>query len=409
MASYINNYPDAAAYAADSSARVALGGSTVSMEDDTKVLHFDGVNVVVPRPKQGDAVYVPTTSVYSSEAPGGGVTDGSVTFVAGDTVDDAKMSAAGFTAIGVVASVRGNKCYVLYKTVGAVGPFFTGATSSSYSIPSDKLSDADLAKITADDAEDTQGLVGYRATCQIDVLFAWLTGRGGARMNEGWNGGADGLQNDFLNGADWGLPLGPAASNITAHDATTYNVAETIAKFGAGEAGFRKYLESRRLAYPCSRASNSVVFQDGKAATKILVDANEADNSAFFRVAQFAYNHNLTWGSYGQFANVDGLRRGDWFQPGLGIVQDIFRHVKYTLESPAADVFNKTLSKIGGDALQLNSNSSDSRYWVPFARSRSYGWYLTNNGIFAGTAALYTDRRALSVALLELSMQHVHQ
>ena len=210
------------------------------------------------------------------------------------------------------------------------------------------------------------------------------------------------MQNAFLNGADWGLTLGPAASSITAHDATTYKVAETIAKFGAGEAGFRKYLESRRLAYPCSLSSNSVVFQDGKEATKVLVDANEADNSAFFRVAQFAYNHDLTWGSYGQFANVDGLRRGDWFQPGLGIVQDVFRHVKYTLESPAADVFNKTLSKIGGSTLQLNTNSNDSRYWLPFVRSRSGGWFWGGNGDFGGRSTLFYDLRALSVALLDI-------
>jgi len=399
---FINRYENNAQYVADASERAALGKSTVSLEADSSKVHFDGVNVVVSRPKQGDAVYVPTTSVYSAATPGSDVTEGSVTFVAGDTVDNAKMTAAGFTALGVVASVRGNKCYVMYKTVGTVGPFFTGATSSSYTIPSDKLSDADLAKITAGDAKDTQGLVGYRATCSVDVLFAWLTGRGGANKNEGWNGGANGLQNDFLNGTDWGLTLGPAASIVTAHDATTYKVAETIAKFGTGETGFRKYLESRRLAYPCSLASNSVVFQDGKAATKVLVDANEADNSAFFRVAQFAYNHNLTWGSFGQFANVDGLRRGDWFQPGFGLVQDIFRHVKYTLESPAADVFNKTLSKIGGSTLQLNTNSSDSRYWLPFVRSRSYGWNLANSGNLPGGYTLDNNYRALSVALVNL-------
>lgn len=400
--SYINKYTDAAAYAADATARAALGKSTVSLEADSDKLHYDGVNVVVLRPKQGDAVYVPTTSLYSAATPGSGVTEGSVTFVAGDTVDDAKMTAAGFTALGVVASVRGNKCYVLYKTVGTAGPFFEGATSSSYAIPSDKLSDADLAKITAGDAKDTQGLVGYRATCSVEVLYACLTGRGGANKNEGWNGGTEGLQNDFLNGADWGLTLGPGASSITAHDATTYNVAETIAKFGTGEAGFRKYIESRRLAYPCSLASNSVIFQDGKAATKVLVDANEADNSAFFRTAQFAYNHNLTWGSYGQFANVDGLRRGDWFQPGLGIVQDIFRHVKYTLESPAADVFNKTLSKIGGSTLQLNTNSNGSRFWLPFVRLRNNGWSLRYYGPFVGGNALFDNSQVLSVALLEI-------
>ena len=111
-------------------------------------------------------MYVPTTSVYSAATPVAALPEGSVTFVAGDTVDNAKMTAAGFTALGVVASVRGNKCYVLYKTVGAAGPFFTGATSSSYTIPSDKLSDADLAKITAGDAE------GYSGTCRLTVRHA---------------------------------------------------------------------------------------------------------------------------------------------------------------------------------------------------------------------------------------------
>lgn len=396
----LNKYATESEYENDSTRPTDI--STVSLVTGTNTIHYDGVNVVVSRPKQGDAVYVPTTSIYSAATPGSGVTEGSVTFISGNTVNDSKMTAAGFTAIGVVASVRGNKCYVLYKTVSTVGPFFAGATSSSYTIPSDKLSDADLAKITAGDAQDTQGLTGYRAACSVDVMFAWLTGRGGASKNEGWSGGTNGLKNDFLNGADWGLTLGPAASSITAHDATAYNVTETIAKFGAGEAGFKKYLESRRLAYPSSLESNTMLFQDGKAATKVLVDANEAAGSAFFRVAQYAYNHNMTWGSYGTFANVDGLRRGDWFHPGLGIMQDIFRHVKYTLENNAADVFNKTLSRIGGSTLQINTNSDYSRIWLPFVRSRSSGWLLSYQGVFIGNYTLNNSNRTLSVALLEI-------
>ena len=402
MSTYINKYNDNAAYLADASGRTALGKSTVSLEADSRRVHFDGVNVVVKRPKQGDAVYVPTTSVYSAATPGSGVTEGSVTFVAGETVDNAKMAAAGFTALGVVASVRGSKCYVLYKSIGAAGPFFTGATSSSYTIPSDKLSDSDLAKITAGDASDTDGNVGYRQTCNVDVLYAWLTGNGGASKNEGWNGGTNGYANDFLNGADWGLTLGPGASSVTAHSGYTTQIAAAKAKYGDGESGFRRYLESRRMAYPSSLASNKNLFADGKDATNVLVDANVAADSAFFRTAQFAYNHNMTWGSYGSFANVDGLRRGDWFQPGVGIVQDIFRHVKYTLESTPTDRFNAVLDKIGGNRLQLNTNSNDSRYWFPFVRSRSSGWLLYYRGFFAGSATLNYSNRALSVALLEI-------
>ena len=398
---YINKYADAAAYTADASNRAALNKSTVSLEADSGKVHFDGVNVVVARPKVGDAVYVPSSCVYSSATPGSGVTEGTVTFVSGGTVNDSLMSAKGMTSIGTVVMVRGKKCYVMFKNIGSEQKFYYNAASGDGGFPSSKLSDSDLAKITAGDAKDTQGLVGYRAACSVEVLYAWLTGRGGASKNEGWNGGTNGLQNDFLNGADWGLTLGPASSSITAHDATTYKVAETIAKFGSGDAGFKKYLESRRLAYPCSLASNSVLFQDGKAATKILADANESDNSAYFLPVQFAYNHNYTWGSYGNFANVDGLRRGDWFMPGLEIVQAMFRNVKYTLESTPTDAINVTQNAIGGSKLQLNTNANASRYWLPFVRSRSNGWVLNNNGNFSG-GYLSSTARALSVALLNI-------
>jgi hypothetical protein len=399
---YINKYADAAAYTADASNRAALNKSTVSLEADSGKVHFDGVNVVVARPKVGDAVYVPSSCVYSSATPGSGVTEGTVTFVSGGTVNDSLMSAKGMTSIGTVVMVRGKKCYVMFKNIGSEQKFYYNAASGDGGFPSSKLSDSDLAKITAGDAKDTQGLVGYRAACSVEVLYAWLTGRGGASKNEGWNGGTNGLQNDFLNGADWGLTLGPASSSITAHDATTYKVAETIAKFGSGDAGFKKYLESRRLAYPCSLASNSVLFQDGKAATKILADANESDNSAYFLPVQFAYNHNYTWGSYGNFANVDGLRRGDWFMPGLEIVQAMFRNVKYTLESTPTDAINVTQNAIGGSKLQLNTNANASRYWFPFVRSRSNGWNLTSTGIFNHTYYLNGSNRALSVALLDI-------
>ena len=80
--SYINLYEDAAAYSADASARAALGGSTVSMEDNTKVLHYDGANVELPRKavKVGTCVYADSNgvlhfldgaSVKSASIPGG--------------------------------------------------------------------------------------------------------------------------------------------------------------------------------------------------------------------------------------------------------------------------------------------------------------------------------------------------
>lgn len=98
---FINKYTDAAAYAADT-ARTALGKSTVSMEADTGKLHFDGVNVEVPRKsvRVGTAVY----------ADG----NGNLHFVDGATVKSASIP-SGWEFVGVVSLRKGGKALVLHK------------------------------------------------------------------------------------------------------------------------------------------------------------------------------------------------------------------------------------------------------------------------------------------------------
>jgi hypothetical protein len=98
---FINKYTDAAAYAADT-ARATLGKSTVSMEADTRKLHFDGVNVEVPRKsvRVGTAVY----------ADG----NGNLHFVDGATVKSASIP-SGWEFVGVVSLRKGGKALVLHK------------------------------------------------------------------------------------------------------------------------------------------------------------------------------------------------------------------------------------------------------------------------------------------------------
>ena len=98
---FINKYTDAAAYAADT-ARKALGKSTVSMEADTRKLHFDGVNVEVPR----KSVRVGTT-VYADG-------NGNLHFVDGATVKSASIP-SGWEFVGVVSLRKGGKALVLHK------------------------------------------------------------------------------------------------------------------------------------------------------------------------------------------------------------------------------------------------------------------------------------------------------
>ena len=99
---YINKYENENAYNGDASARATLGKSTVSMEADTRKLHFDGVNVEVPRKsvRVGTAVY----------ADG----NGNLHFVDGATVKSASIP-SGWEFVGVVSLRKGGKALVLHK------------------------------------------------------------------------------------------------------------------------------------------------------------------------------------------------------------------------------------------------------------------------------------------------------
>ena len=100
--SYINKYVDNAAYVADT-ARTALGKSTVSLVADTNTLHYDGVNVELPR----KAVKVGTL-VYADSS-------GNLHFIDGATCKASGIS-SGWELVGVVALRRGNTAKVLYKS-----------------------------------------------------------------------------------------------------------------------------------------------------------------------------------------------------------------------------------------------------------------------------------------------------
>ena len=99
---YINKYENENAYNSDASARATLGKSTVSMEADTRKLHFDGVNVEVPRKsvRVGSAVYADA--------------NGNLHFVDGATVKSASIP-SGWEFVGVVSLRKGGKALVLHK------------------------------------------------------------------------------------------------------------------------------------------------------------------------------------------------------------------------------------------------------------------------------------------------------
>ena len=389
-------------YIADASARSATGKSTVSLENDTRAVHYDGVNVAVKVPKFGDAVYVPTTSVYSAAAPGSGVTEGSATFIAGETVDNAKMTSAGFTAVGAVVSVHGRKATVLWKTGSGLLKFAADAASSSFSIPSSVLSDEEYNKIYVPTLRDRAGRVGFRQCGSTDVLATWLKGVGGSGGNDNWNGGTESNAGDsFFTAKEWGwTDTGPTGNKTV--PASYYQAYEDDPATPT-ESGWLRYLESRKIENPSRYKYNLKVIGKGAEATEVLHAVNIAQGRSYFPAIQFAVNHDATWDSYGQFYNVPGLRRGDWRLMEIDVAAEMFAKIRYSLSGYGrnSDPVNKTLNAMSGQKIELNRNSDECRYWFPFLRSRGLVWAMYPNGTFNGTSTLPTPRRALSVALLE--------
>lgn len=108
--SYINKYADAAEYAADT-ARAALGKSTVSLESDSGVLHYDGVNVEIPKKavKVGDAVYVDGSGNLHFIDTTGSVNNTDLTTAVAS-------GGRGWTSIGSIGMRKGQKAWILHKT-----------------------------------------------------------------------------------------------------------------------------------------------------------------------------------------------------------------------------------------------------------------------------------------------------
>lgn len=108
--SYINKYADAAEYAADT-ARTALGKSTVSLESDSGVLHYDGVNVEIPKKavKVGDAVYVDGSGNLHFIDTTGSVNNTDLTTAVAS-------GGRGWTSVGAVGMRKGQKAWILHKT-----------------------------------------------------------------------------------------------------------------------------------------------------------------------------------------------------------------------------------------------------------------------------------------------------
>lgn len=400
MADFLNKYSTEAAYSA---AEHGENGSEVSLVTATNTVKYDGVNVPVAHPKPGDAVYVPASCVYSAASVPAGTAEGSVTFIAGETLKTDPSNGycpegrTDLRPVGVVGAVYGRKALVLWKS-SIIARWAEDATSSSFSIPTDVLSAEDYAKVHVPTLVDAGGRVGWRQAVSVDVLAAWLTGHGDSSGTSSWNGGStsDGEGSFFYTLAEW---LGTATSKMpTSAEYAAFEVDSSTPT----EAGWYRYLESRRMAKPSRYTYQQAVLGKSKAATAVLASVNATQGRAYFPIAQYACDHHATYGSYGDFCNVEGLRHGDWYMMGMDEMAEVFQNVRYSLSGygVTSDPFNRTLSRMGGMALELNRNNETCRYWCPFLRSRALAWSLGNHGHLSNGGNLNNSRRVVSCSLL---------
>lgn len=400
MADFLNKYSTEAAYSA---AEHGENGSEVSLVTATNSVKYDGVNVPVARPKPGDAVYVPASCIYSAASVPAGTAEGSVTFIAGETLKTDSSNGycpegrTDLRPVGVVGAVHGRKALVLWKS-STKTKWAEDATSASFSIPADVLSAENYAKVYAPTLVDAGGRVGLRQTVSVDVLAAWLTGHGDSSGAGSWNGGAssEGEGSFFYTLAEW---LGTDTGKVpTSAEYAAFEVEPSTPT----EAGWYRYLESRRMAKPSRYTYQQVVLGKSKAATAVLASVNATQGRAYFPVAQYACDHHASYGSYGDFYNVEGLRHGDWYMMGMDEMAEVFLDIRYSLSGygVTSDPFNRTLSRMGGMALELNRNDDACCYWCPFLRSRALAWSLANNGHLSFNNYLSYSRRVVSCSLL---------
>jgi len=398
---YLNKFTTESEY---SSATLPTDSSSVSLVTDTNSVKYDGVNCAVKVPKPGDAVYVPASCIYSAASVPAGTAEGSVTFIAGETLKTDSSNGycpegrTDLRPVGVVGAVHGRKALVLWKS-SIRAMWAEDATSTLFSIPKDVLSEEDYAKVYAPTLVDAGGRVGWRQTASVDVLAAWLTGHGDSSGTGSWDGGAtsDGEGSFFYTLAEW---LGTATGKVpTSAEYAAFEVEPSTPT----EAGWYRYLESRRIAKPSRYTYQQVVLGKSKAATAVLASVNATQGRAYFPIAQYACDHHATYGSYGDFYNVEGLRHGDWYMMGVDEMAEVFRDIRYSLSGygVTSDPFNRTLSRMGGMALELNRNDDACRYWCPFLRSRALAWFLTYRGNLDGNHYLYNFRRVVSCATVE--------
>ena len=455
MAEYINKYTDNAAYVADASGRASLGKSTVSLEDDTRKVHFDGVNVEIP-----EGVVPGVGSVLWVDGNGG------KHFYKGDTVNHTALTAKGQTFVGTVAISKGRKAWVLHKEESTDIRFTScwaweviGLTyGSSNTIVFQQVAKTDpYGKVTVgtctftpsdiDDAVDKldtwlRANPGDTSTCyeynwhctkidgriwviadfgsspsyrQYTALHGSGTTSGVATNTNMWTlagYGTDYTQTQRADGKVGGTTLGntsrakqymASSGNLGTPTDTNpddssgiyaesnFTAANCPNTYSKYNGDYDAYLDSKLIKYPSSVGAMSVYAGDGRRANDAIASVSYVPLAGGNAVKMFTAVDYAKQRKAHSTASVAGLNAGDWYLPGYDEIFGIFKDMK----TDGSDKVNAAFVQSNGSARSLSVNR-----WVPARYYSHYAWFLNTSGLMNG-GSFNATLRACAVALLE--------
>ena len=442
----------------EQSARAALG-CTVSLVESTGEVHYDGVNVERPvnNPMEGDVLYLDANggkhyiyqeSLVVSSIPSSWKAAGVVAYREGGNVmimdhhDSGTMTfTSGWMHAILGMQLSGTQTITFQQWNGSanadVETFSTNATTldafvealdlwlrttgndpNGYNWHAEKLALEDGSEICAV-VSDTMS--AYQRSNSIvkesspsgvtGNLYLWnlvgqttnyqnvLRENGGKGYRPGCN--LDRLIEFYRTNNSTTTPTsmvsvsnGSEIMNLATYRDNQY-CADLRAKYGEGETGWLKYMESLMMEWPTRNGDAWNMYNTGKGIT--------------MRMSAFAYKNKSgttvdTFKAAAWSAKVPtrnslpasaGLAYGDWYMPDIVEMKKIFGRWNVAGTSPV----QKALAKISPSATDFRSLAV--ARWAPARYSYNNAWVLHANGYFSSS---YFNHfyRAVAVALLKL-------
>lgn len=411
--------------------------------ESTNEAYLNGVNVVTPQPKVGDAVFLDENN--------------NVKYIDGDTVQQAYLPAS-WTHVGEVYERRGNLVGVLHKTgttqkyldvcqygITAIAsttlaiqlrmsPDYAVNTQVDVTLTSAEINATSAAEISAAVAAkaaevgDTKDWWAYLAdadgnkveeggtqiviqcdTC-VDSRFSAVSATGCTIAHITWGDmpassvywrGERGFYTNY-----WGVmniahtkawatgngrepsvqePVGPRAGNDAPVKPSAFAESEYCANLRAAYASYEEYLEK---CYLVVRPQKYGCFglPSGKELTMryALKTAPTKNGGEKYKFPFLYYCYNTTYG-------VDGLDFGDWYAPG--VLEGVPMMLDATVNAVAA-----TQRKVGGTTVLDNSTHR----WFAQRGSVDGAWLFGGNSGFLHHLVVIYGFRAQAVTLLKL-------